>query len=457
MENSKDNSMIKDLTNGNVLKQMLAFAYPLILANLLQTAYTLVDSVIVGRFVGAAGLSAVSCAGDVITMFTMVGIGFSTGGQVFISQLTGRHDYEKLNNAIGTLFTCMFVLSVLIMAPLIFMPDTILTWLNLPEESFNYGVRYLLVCGAGMVFIFGYNAVAAILRGIGDSTKPLIFVFIASIINCILDLVFIIVFKWDTLGAALATVLGQAVSFIASLIYLYKKRESFGFDFKLRSFAPQKDTFFTTIKVGIPQALQYAAIIASMLYVTSLVNDYGVAASAVNGISIKLESVCRVVANSMSAAATALIAQSVGAGKLDRCKSAVRLVLVISFIYCAICAMVIGFFPRAVFSLFTNDPDVLEWAQAYALVGAVISIGHALRNPYMGLVNGVGNAALAMTAGLLDGVVGRIGLALLFGKVLGYGLMGFWWGSALAGFIPFIIDGAYYYSGQWKKFNLVSK
>ena len=456
MQTSNRNSMINDLTEGNVLRQMLAFAFPLILANLLQTAYTLVDSVIVGRFVGAAGLSAVSGAGDVITMFTMMGMGFSMGGQVFISQLTGRKDYAKLNNAIGTLFTCMLILALLVMLPLLMMPDTILRWLNMPVESFTYGVRYLVVCGAGMVFIYGYNAVASILRGMGDSTRPLVFVAIASVVNCVLDLVFIVVFHWDTLGAALATVLGQGVSFIASLVYLYRRREAFGFDFRFRSFIPQKDTLLTTMKVGVPLALQYASIIASMLYVTALVNVYGVAASAVNGVAIKLENVCRVVANSMSAAATALIAQSVGAGKLDRCKAAVRTVLVVSTIYCSVCALIIGFFPKAVFSVFTSDAAVLEWASAYALVGAVVCMGHALRNPYMGLVSGVGNATLALVVGILDGVIGRIGLALLFGRVLNGGLMGFWWGSALAGFIPFFIDGVYYYSGRWKKFNLLS-
>ena len=454
METSQGKSIIHDLTEGNVTQQLLLFAYPVIFANLLQTAYTIVDSVIVGRFVSAEALAAVTTSGDIITFLTFLGMGFSMGAQVLISQHVGRKDYKNLSNTIGTLFTTLLVLAILLMVVSLICCRPILRLMNIPEASFQYSVRYFATCAAGMIFIFGYNAVSAILRGLGDSKKPLVFVAIASISNCILDLVFIVVFHWDTLGAALATILGQAISFVASLIYLYKRREAFCFDFRPASFIPQKENLRLLMRLGVPQALQYSAIMLSMLYVTSLINVYGVAAAAVNGAAIKLENICRVVTNSLGTSLTTVVAQCAGAKKYSRCASAVHKTLLICLVYCGICALIIGLFPKTVFSLFSTDSSVLETAVYYAPVGVFVCAGHALRNPYMNIPNAVGNAALSLTVGLLDGVVARIGFSLLFGRTLGMGLVGFWWGSCLAGFVPVIICAPYFYSGKWKKYQL---
>lgn len=452
---TKQNTMIRDLTTGSVFKTLIYFALPLILANFLQTAYNLVDSVIVGRFVGPEGLAGVVATGELMNLFTLVGMGFGSAGQIIIAQQVGRGDLRGIQNTIGTMLTSLLAIALGVTVLFFVGTDWMLGLLKIPPESMEYARRYVFTCGMGMVFIYGYNAVSCVLRGMGDSQKPLVFVAIAAVANCIFDLVFIVGFGLDTLGAALATVLGQGVSFVVSLVYLYRRRESFGFDFRLRSFIPERKSFRLLMKIGLPQATQFAAVVISMLYVSSLINQFGVAAAAVNGVSYKLESVCRVVTSSMSTATAAVIAQSMGAGKLERCQKAVRCTFWVCSVYCALCALCIGLWPERVFGLFSSDEAVLAMARQYALVGVIICGGHALRNTFLPVLNGIGFASFSMVVGLLDGVIGRIGLSILLGIVLDMGLLGFWWGSCIAGYLSVFIVGPYYFSGRWKTYKLL--
>lgn len=452
---SRSDTMIRDLTSGSVFKNLILFALPLLLANLLQTAYNLVDSAIVGRFVGAEALAAVSTTGEVMSLFTLIGMGFGSAGQVIIAQQVGRGDRESIKNTVGTLFTTLLVLALVFTALFLVGTDWMLGLLKIPEEAFGYAHRYVFTCGMGLVFIYGYNGVSCVLRGMGDSKRPLVFVAVAAVTNCILDLVFIVCFRLDTFGAALATVLGQGLSFIVSIVYLYRRRDSFDFDFRLRSFLPARDSLRLLLKVGVPHATQFAAVVISMLYVASLINQFGVAAAAVNGVSYKLENVCRMVTNSMSTATAAIIAQCMGAGKTDRCKKAVRCTGWVCIAYSALCAMCIGLWPEAVFGLFTTDETVLALSRQYAVVGAALCVGQALRSTFLPVLNGIGFASMSMTVGLLDGVLGRIGLSLLLGIGLGMGLTGFWWGSCIAGYLSVVVAGAYYFSGRWKTYKLL--
>lgn len=452
---NKSDTMVRDLTSGSVFKNLILFALPLLLANLLQTAYNLVDSAIVGRFVGAEALAAVAATGELMSLFTLIGMGFGSAGQVIIAQQVGRGDFKSIKNTVGTLFTTLLILALIFTALFLMGTDWMLGLMNIPAESFRYAHRYIFTCGIGMVFIYGYNGVSCVLRGMGDSKKPLMFVAVAAVTNCVLDILFIVGFGLDTFGAALATVMGQGLSFVVSVVYLYRRRDSFGFDFKFRSFLPSRDSFRLIMKVGVPHATQFAAVVISMLYVASLINQFGMAAAAVNGVSYKLENVCRMVTNSMSTATSAIIAQCMGAGKTDRCKKAVRCSGWVCITYSALCAMCIGLWPETVFGLFTTDETVLALSRQYAVVGAVLCGGQALRSTFLPVLNGIGFASMSMAVGLLDGVIGRIGLSLLLGVVLGMGLTGFWWGSCIAGYLSVVVAGAYYFSGRWKTYKLL--
>ena len=453
METDK-RTLIRDMTEGPVLRQLLLFSLPLMLGNLLQTVYALADSVIVGQFVGAAGLAAVTTGGEAINIITLIAMGFASAGQVLIGQQIGRRDYDAIPRTVGTLFSILLLIGAAFLALFLFLDDWVLRVMSMPAESYAYGKRYIVTCATGAFAIVGYNAVAAILRGMGDAKRPMIFVAVTSILNVILDLVFVAGLRMDAFGAALATVISQYISFIASLVYLWRHRESLGFSVSRAAMRPDRKSVRLVMRLGVPHAVQSGAIMISMLCIVSLINRYGVAASAANGIAMKLENINRVVCNAMGTAACTMIAQNFGAQKLSRVQTVMRDLLLVTFFYCLVLGFVILFLPRQVFSLFTQDADVLTLASLYAVAGFFTSLGHSLRAPYMQLANGIGNATLGLVMGLMDGVVMRIGLSLLLGYAFKLGLVGFWWGSAIAGFTPAVIGAVYYYSGRWKKYEL---
>ncbi|MBE6991568.1 MAG: MATE family efflux transporter [Ruminococcaceae bacterium] len=454
---SKNKTMINDLTQGSVTKQLVLFALPFMLSNLLQTAYNMVDMIIIGQFVGSAGLSAVSNGGEILHVCMLLCMGFATAGQIMISQFVGMGDHKALSRVIGTLFSFLLLMSVLASAIGFIFIDKILDLINIPPEAWDQAKAYSLVCFAGMVFVFGYNLVSAILRGMGDSKRPFVFIAVASVVNLLLDLLFVAVFHWDAMGAALATVIGQGVSFVGSLIYLYINREAFGFDFKLRSFAIDPQILKGILKLGVPMGLQFGAITISMLFVASYTNSYGVVVSAVTAIGSKLGTLSGLVSGALNQAAGSMIGQNFGAGKHDRVKRIVFDVLWIGLIFGALLSVIMILFPQQVFSIFNTDPEVLAWADAYVPIAVLNFIGAALRMPFMGLINGIGFASLAFAVGILDGVVARVGIAMLLGITFEMGIMGFWYGNVIAGFVPFIIGGIYFASGKWKTKKVVVK
>ncbi len=452
---SKQKTIIKDLTQGSVTRLLLIFAFPILCSNLLQTVYNMVDMVVVGQFVGSEGLSAVSIGADIQHCLMFLAMGISNAGQVILSQYIGAGDRTRIKGTIGTMFTlclgCAVVLSVLCLAFL----DPLLQVLNTPAESYEYAREYSVVCIGGVIFIYGYNLVSSILRGMGDSKRPFLFVAVASIVNLILDLIFVAALGWGPMGAALATVIGQGISFIWALIYLYKNREAFGFDFRLRSFKPDPVVLPKLIKLGLPMALQSAAIHLSMLVVNAYINAYGVIASAVTGVGNKLNSLTSVVCNALSTAGSTMVGQNLGGKKFERIPKIIRISLFIGLSYAIVLSLFTVFFPEVLFGFFNSEPEVLAMALTYVPVAVMLYTSFALRSPFFALINGSGNSLLNLIVGLLDGVVCRIGLALLLGLALDMGIMGFWIGNAAAGYVPFIVGFVYYLSGTWKKSRVV--
>ncbi len=448
--------MINDMTEGNVTKLMLKFAYPFVLANALQLVYNMVDMVIVGNFVGKAALSGVSGGGELLNFITFLGMGVTGAGQVMTAQAVGRKDHEAVSRIVGTMTSFLAICGVVIMIAMQFVSDTILHWLNVPPEAFPQAHAYCSVCFWGVLFIYGYNIVSAILRGMGDSKKPLVFIAIAASFNLILDLLFVGVLKMESAGAALATISGQALSFIISVIYLYRRKESFGFDFKLRSFKIKKNTLLPLVKLGGPMALQHAAIGISMMFVSSFINAYGVAISAVTGVGSKLKQLISIFTRSMRQSGSAIIGQNMGAGKPERVKTVVRNALFITLSAAIILSVIFITFSKEIFGLFNKDPEVLAYARDFMIYACVPAmIGLSLVAPFNAVVEGVGNSMLSLILGLVDGVVARIGIALLLSKVFGMGIHGLWLGDGTADFVILIITAGYFFSGKWKTRKLL--
>ena len=256
--------IVKDFTQGNVAKQLLLFTLPFMAANAMQVLYSTIDMIIVGKYVGTPGLSAVSQSSQILNFATMICFGFSNAGQVLIAQALGAGKRKEMNRIIGTLFSLLILLAVFLTAVILGARVWIMDVMNIPEESYRYAMDYLIICGVGLVFTAGYNMVAAVLRGMGDSKRPFLFIGIASAVNLVLDILFTGILKWEVAGAAWATIIGQAVSFLFSLFYLYRNREAFGFDFRKESFAISGHYTKMIATLGTPMAIQSGCINLSM-------------------------------------------------------------------------------------------------------------------------------------------------------------------------------------------------
>ena len=447
---SKKKELITDLTQGKVLPVLLKFAWPVMMANLLQTVYNMVDMVIVGNYVGEAGLSAVSIGGDILHLFTFLCMGFALAGQIMISQYVGAGKRKELNSVIGTLFTFIILLGAVMTIISLIFTDAFLKLLNVPDIAYNGAKQYTVCTCAGMLFMFGYNTFACVLRGMGDSKHPMIFICLAAVLNIILDFIFVGGMGAGAFGAALATVIAQGASCVLCLLYLIKHKVEFCFDFKPASFRITKEPLKIIIKLGIPIAIQNSAASISALFVSSFVNSFGVTASAVTGVGNKLNSLALIVANAMNTSGAAQIGQSFGGGKTDRIKAVVGRVFLVDFIFVSALSIIMLIFPEQIFSIFNSSPDVLAMSHEYAPVAAVSFMGFAFRSPSLALINGLGNSKMNFAMGVVEGFILRIGLCCLMGITLGMGIYGFWYGSTIASYGYGLVVFPYFFSGKWK-------
>ncbi len=450
MEQTKK-GILKDYTKGNLPKQIALFSLPFMFSNALQVLFSIVDMIVVGKVVGPSGLSAVSTASHVVTFMTMLCLGFSTGGQVYISQLIGADKKEKLNQAIGTLFTFTLILGIVMTVIGLTLARPILTLMQTPAEAMEDAVKYLLVCSGGIIFTFGYNCISAVLRGMGNSTQPFVYILIAAVVNVVLDLLFVLVFKWGVWGAALATVLGQALSFITSVTYLVIKRKSFGFDFKPRSFIPTKEISKILFKLGIPFSLRSGAVNVSMLFVTSLVNGLGVAASAVFGVGLKVDDLVRKISIGVNYSVSTFVGQNFAAKELKRTKNSVYWGWLYSFLIYLVFLIVYLVDVEGLFKIFTTDEEVLVLSPIFVKAIILSFPAMIIMRGTNGFIQGIGNSMLSMVFSLLDGFILRIGLSYLLGNVLGLGLYGLFLGYGLAAYGTAIPGMIYFFSNKWKK------
>lgn len=450
LNNKKDKKIIQDFTSGHVTTQLLHFTVPLFLASALQIVYNTTDMLIVGQFVGSEGLSGVSVGGDISNVFTFLVMGFSNAAQMIISQMIGAGKKESLGRFIGTLISFLAICAVVLTVIGIVFMDTFLGWMNTPAEAWGYARVYAITCMTGMVFIYGYNTISAIFRGMGDSHHPFIFILIASVINIILDLLFTAYLGMGTFGAALATVIGQAVSVMYSIVYFIKHRDLFDFQINRSCLKIDGDMLSMLCNLGIPLAITTASIQLSKLFINSFINSYGVAVSALSGIGSKISMFVNLIASSTSTAGGTMVGQNIGAGNFKRVPGIMCSALAINGFVSCVATVLILLFPTAFFRVFTPDADVLVLSAAYVPVAVTNFISSSLRSSMNTLINGSANYRVSYLVAVFDGIVNRIGFGILLGIVLKKGYMGFWFGDAIASFTPFVIGTAFLISGKWK-------
>ncbi|MEN6316815.1 MAG: MATE family efflux transporter [Clostridiaceae bacterium] len=444
-----------NLSQGNVVKQLLAFSYPFLLSNLIQSFYSVADMIIVGRFSGTISMSGVNIGSQVTFLITNMVFGLSVGATVLIAQYLGAGKKTDLKETIGTLFTSLFVLAIVLTVLIIAIEDPILQLIKTPAESYPEAKSYFFVTMLGTIFIFGYNALSAVMRGMGDSKNPLIFVTIACLVNVAFDLLLVAVFDMGAAGAAIATVASQAISMILCIIYL--KRNDFVFDFKLSSFGFHKERLKLLLKIGIPTSIQNVATSFSFLFLTALVNSIGVIASAAVGAVGKLNGFAILPAIAMSSSISAMSAQNIGAGEEKRATRTMKVGMLIAIIISSIIFVLVRFFPEIMLSAFSDDEEMIaqgvtyikSFSFDYLIVPFVFSLN--------GLFIGSGHTTFSLINGVLSSLLIRIPASYIFGMALGYGLLGVGLGAPIASFLSLILGIWFYLSGRWKKAVIIHR
>lgn len=407
----------KNLTEGNILKTLLLFSVPFLIANILQSLYGAVDLFVVGRYCGAESVAAVSTGTQVTQIVTSLVTGLTLGSTVLIGDYMGRRDYEKVKKTIGTTLTAFAVVSILLTILMLAFEKQLLTLLETPKESFDLTMRYVAICSLGNLFICGYNAISAILRGYGDSTRPMIFVGAACVINIALDFVFVKYCGLGVSGTALATVLSQAVSMAIAILYL--KRTQFLFDFKPASFRPVGSIAKKLAFVGIPISFQEMMVRISFLYLMTVMNHCGVYAASVVGISSKYDVFAMLSGTSMANALAAITAQNMGAGKQERARKSLWYGM--GFALCISCLFWIWAQtnPQSMIRVFTSDPNVIKagvpffrsCSYDYILVTMVFCLN--------GYLNGRQKTVWTMVSCSAGALLLRIPMVYLFGRYYG--------------------------------------
>lgn len=444
-------SLSRDFTHGSIPKQLIRFTLPFMASNAMQVLYSAIDMMIVGRYVGPDGLAAVSQSSQILNFVTMLCLGYSNAGQVLVSQAIGAGKKKEMSRIIGTLFILILLLGLVLTGFILALRRPIIRIMNIPAESVEMAMSYLFICGGGLVFTAGYNMVSAVLRGMGDSKRPFLFIAIASAVNLVLDILFTGMWGWGVAGAAAATIIGQAVSFLFSLIYLYRHKEQLGFELEKDDLRIEGRYAKLIASLGTPMAVQAGFINLSLLFVNALVNKVGVIASATFGVGMRIDDLCNKVSQGLQFAASPMIGQNIAAGQKERAKKVVWYTWLYSFAFTAVFLVMYLFFREPLFKLFSDDPAVLELSGTF--VAAIIWMfpAFAIMRGTGGFITGIGNAKLGMVLALLDGVILRIGLSWLFGIVLGWGFFGFVLGYGLAPYGCAIPGMIYFLSGKWEK------
>ena len=449
-------TVIRDFTRGPLLKQLLFFALPFMASNAMQILYSVVDMAVVGHYVGREGLAAVSLSSKTFNLMTMLCLGMAQGGQVYLSQLIGSGRRDRLVPAIGTLFSVLLGTGFVVMFLGIIFAGPLLRLLNTPADAFDDALIYTQVCSWGIVFAYGYNISSAIFRGLGDSRHPFIFILIASVINLVLDILFVAVFHWGVFGAGLATILGQAFSFLYALYFLHRHHEETGFRLTLPNFRVDWHSLKGLLTLGLPLACRFSIINFSMLFVMGMVAAYGTTALGTFGVGIQLDDIANKMSLAIMMALTGVVAQNYGARNFARIRQAVGYTLLLSAGFYLVFGGAMWFVPKALFGIFTHDEDVLELSLVFSRAIVWTFPGLLLLKGTNGFIHGIGNTWLGLVFGIVDGCILRIGCSWFlgsfcgmgfYGYVLGYGISP--WGSALPGL-------AYMLFARWEERRLVT-
>ncbi|NVO02935.1 MAG: MATE family efflux transporter [Bacteroidetes bacterium] len=444
---------MKDMTVGNEGKLIFYFALPMLFGNVFQQMYNVVDSVIVGNYIGKNALAAVGASFPVIFVLISLIVGISSGSTIIISQYFGAKDYKKVKATMDTMFIFLFFASLTITALGLLFSRNIFEMMDLPKEILPEAIIYFNIFISGAVLLFGYNGVSAALRGMGDSKTPLYFLIISTILNIILVMLFVVVFHWGIAGTAVATVIAQGVAFLISVIYLNKYHTII--KFSIKDFTFDKEIFIKSIKIGIPSGLQQTFVAIGMMALIRIVNGFGTDAIAAYSVAGRIDSFAIMPAMNFSMALSSFVGQNIGANKTERVKKGFRATMLMTgavAIFITIFAVIFG---ETIMGLFTNDQNVIKIGESYLVIVSSFYIVFSFMFVVGGVLRGAGDTLIPMFITLLSLWLLRVPLSWWFSR--SYGTDGIWWGIPIAWIFGFVMSYAYYLTGRWKRKAIIKR
>ncbi|RVU54304.1 MATE family efflux transporter [Anaerosphaera multitolerans] len=422
---------------GSIPKSLISFSIPFILSILVQNLYGAVDLLVVGNFATTSDVSAVTIGSQLMTLVTQLIIGFATGITVLVGQYYGAKDKKGISRTIGTSVILFSFIAIILMAIYLGFHKHLISLMKTPFEAIGETEEYLFVCALGIVFIAGYNVISSILTAMGDSKTPFIFVLIACLINVVLDILFVKKFHMGALGAAIATTIAQAGSFFFALIFL--KRNGIGVSITREDFHFDKKEIINIVLIGGPVALQNMLVNASFLFITTIINQMGVVASAAVGVVEKLITFIFVPATAMGTAVGAASAQNIGANQLERAKKTMWWGILIALIPAIIFTLLCQFFGSSLAGIMTKDPEVIEmsadYLRSYVFDVLMVSFVFSMN----GFFNSFGKSWFSLIHSLLTTFAVRIPLAYFISTIDGSTLFELGWASPLSTFVSLIL------------------
>ena len=437
-----------DLTQGSVFQKLWRFTLPFIGANLLQTLYGMVDLYIVGRYAETSDVSAVSVAGTVAATFLMILIGLSVGATVVVGQRFGAGDRGSLSSVSATAFSLAWVVGGGLMVLTAALAGPVLGWIHTPAEAMDGAVAYLRICSVGYVFQAVYNMLSGILRGVGDSRSPLLFVGVSTVFNILGDILLVGVFGLGAAGAAIATVLAQLLCMVYGILHV--RRRGFPFDFRPGSYRMAREDAGPLLRIGVPVALQEVLVMFSFILLEGIINRFGLNASAAAGILDKVFLFATIPTNAFNASISAMAAQNIGAGRPERAVRCLWYGSLLSELFAVVFFLLGLLVPARVVGIFTTDGGVIaegvRYYAGYKYEYLLCSLAFCVN----GFINGTGHTRFTLLNNIISTYIVRVPLCLLAANVLHAGLLGVGYALPIASLVQMIVGFAFYFSGRWR-------
>lgn len=449
---SEQNRFVKDMTVGTPYKLLLQFAIPLFIGNIFQQLYNMVDSVIVGNFVSANALGAIGTTGSLHFFFFSLVAGLSVGIGIIVSQFFGAGNEEKVKDTIGSAVWIISICSVIMSLIGFFAARPVLVLLQTDPVILNDAVAYLRVTSIGICCMGFYNGVSSILRALGDSKTPLFFLIFASIINVVLDFLFVLAFGWGVIGVGIATAFAQFLSAVMCIIYAYKSNTYF--KLKKRNFKLQGNIVKKSLRLGVPVALQNALIAFSLIVLQAIVNSYGANFTTAFTIVSRIETLIQQPFMSLGAAVSTYTGQNLGAEKIERVVKGFNAANVINTVFAFFVIGVFWIFTSQIVSIFGRDADVLKIAIDGLRITSCFYLFLGLIYPTRNVLNGAGDAMFSLFTGIIE-CIGRVGFAYPLTLIPFMGSYGVFYATGLTWLLNGVFSLLRYKRGKWKTIRLV--